>query len=236
MNPYVEITIRSIIGFFSLWLFARVLGSRQISQLTFYDYVVGITIGSIAGTLCVDRDIPILYSIIAIAIWVFGVFVFELLTNKSIILRRVFSGCAKVLISEGEIIGKNLKLTRFDINDLLRELRSMGYFNVADIQFAILETNGKVSVLPKENVRPLQPADMEKNLPEKSLVTNIIIDGKIMEENLATTKKDKQWVQDQLNSQGKGNIKNIILATLDDNYNLSVYEKGSTTDYDTVFQ
>ena len=112
----------------------------------------------------------------------------------------------------------------------------MGYFNVADIQFAILETNGKVSVLPKENVRPLQPADMEKNLPEKSLVTNIIIDGKIMEENLATTKKDKQWVQDQLNSQGKGNIKNIILATLDDNYNLSVYEKGSTTDYDTVFQ
>lgn len=236
LNPYLEVFIRALIGFAFLVLIARATGARQISQLTFYDYVVGITLGSIAGTLCIDRDIPILYSILAMA--VFGVLVIltSLLTSKSIIARRMLSGGSKILISEGKFIEKNMKISRFDVNDVLRELRNQGYFDVADVQFAILEDNGKMSIMPKVASRPLQVSDTDKTPDQKGLVTNVIIDGKIMEENLAVTGKDRDWVLDQLSSQNIAKLKDVILATIDGNFNLAVYEKGQTTQQDTIFQ
>lgn len=236
MNEYVEILVRSLIAIGVLLVIARLDGVRQISQLTFYDYVTGITIGSIAGALCIDREIPILYSVIALVIFGIATILISFSTQKSIILRRLLTGDSKLIIDDGQFVEKNMKWSRFDINDVLRELRNQGYFNVADIQSAVLETNGQISVLPKSASRPPTAAEQQLQLPESGIVGNVIIDGKIMEQNLSQMKHNMSWLKDELNNQGVKDIKDVLLATLDDNDNLSLYFKGYETEKSTVFQ
>lgn len=236
MNEYVDIVVRSLVAIGVLLVIARLDGVRQISQLTFYDYVSGITIGSIAGALCIDRDIPILYSVIALAIFGLATIIISFITQKSILLRRVFTGDSKLLIDDGKFVEKNMKWSRFDVNDVLRELRNQGYFNVADIQSAVLETNGQLSVLPKSASRPPTAAEQSLQLPESGIVGNVIIDGKVMEQNLSQLDHDMTWLKEQLNAQGVKNVKDVLLGTLDGNDNLSLYFKGYTTEKSTVFQ
>lgn len=236
MNGYLEIVIRSLIAVAFLIIVARLDGARQISQLTFYDYIVGITIGSIAGTLCVDRDINIWYSIIAIAIFSAGSFLISILTSKSIIARRLLTGKPKILVDKGNFVEKNMKISRFDVNDVLRELRNQGYFSLDQVECAILETNGQISVMPKESNRPLTTGDMNIELPQKELVTNVIIDGKIMERNLNSVAKDAKWLHEQVKSQGIAGIKDVLLGTVDSNNAVSLYLKGQTSDNEDSFQ
>lgn len=237
MNPYLEIFVRTIIAMLSLIIIARIIGVRQISQLTFYDYVTGITIGSIAGALAIDNTIPIWYSVLAIAL--FGVInlILSFITNKSIILRRLLTGKSKFVIYQGNFVQKNMALARFDVNDILRELRNQGYFNVAEIEYAILETNGKLSVLPKSNSRPATAQEAGLQPPQATICADVILDGKIMEENLSRMDINKTWIQEQLKKQGIKNIKDVLLANLNDNKELSVYLKNQTDEkMSTIFE
>lgn len=236
MDPMIEILVRSLIAVAFLLLITRLAGAKQISQLTFYDYVAGITIGSIAGELCVDRDIPIEYSLIAITVFGVITIMLSILTSKSIVFRRLFTGKPRIVIDEGHIVESNLAMAKLDVNDLLRELRSQGYFNISDIQYAVFETNGQLSVLPKKAQSPVTVEEMNLNLPENGMLTNVVIDGKVMEENLKSVNKDKNWLVDTLKSQNITNIKNVILATVDDSGNLSAYKRGHATEKDTMFQ
>lgn len=237
MNVYLEIFIRALISVLALLIIARIIGVRQISQLTFYDYVTGITIGSIAGTLAIDPDIPLGYSLLALA--VFGVIsvIISLMTSKSIVMRRLLTGTSKFLIYKGNFVEHNMKMARFDVNDILRELRSQGYFNVSEIEYAVLESNGKLSVLPKSQFRPANSQEVGIELPEAGITSDVIIDGKIMEENLAQHNVNKEWIMSELKNQGIENVKDIMLANLNDNMELSVYFKGQTDDeMSTVFE
>lgn len=237
MNIYLEIFIRALVSCLALLIIARIIGVRQISQLTFFDYVTGITIGSIAGTMAIDPDIPLGYSLLALA--VFGVIsiVISLLTSKSIIMRRMLTGTSKFLIYKGNFVEHNMKMARFDVNDILRELRSQGYFNVAEVEYAMLESNGKISVLPKSTSRPANSQEVGLDLPVAGITADVIIDGKIMEENLAQQNVDKNWIMSELKKQGIDNVKDILLANLNDNMELSVYFKGQTDeDMSTVYE
>ena len=228
MNEYLEIFVRSIIAMLTLIIIARTVGVRQISQLTFYDYVTGITIGSIAGALAIDNSIPIGYSVLAMALFGIINLILSIFTNKSIILRRLLTGKAKFMIYQGEFVQKNMTLARFDVNDILRELRNQGYFNVADIAYAILETNGKLSVLPKSGARPANACEANIPTPQATICADVIIDGKIMEENLSRMDVNKNWLVTELAKQGIKNIKNIMLANLNENKELCDYLKKQT--------
>lgn len=219
-----DIFLRSFSSVIVLFIISKLMGKKQISQLSFFDYIVGITIGSIAAQMAFDDSLHYYETIIAIATYGLCDIAIAYSTNKSIKLRRFFVGTPTVLIYNGKIIEENLMSTRYDINELLSESRYNGYFNLADIRYAIFETNGHVSFLPYSDKKPVTPYDMKLNVKEENLVANVIIDGKIMYNNLQACGKDESWLKNELKIQKYNNIKDIILATCNDN-TLTVYKK-----------
>lgn len=226
--------LRSVLAVLVLFIISRVSGPRQISQLTYYDYIVGISIGSIAAT-AVEREISLWDMIIAMVIFGGFAFLFSYSTSKSMFLRRLFSGKPSILIYNGKIIEKQMKKNHYDVNDLLLNCRVKGYFKLEDIAFAILEDNGELSVMPKADKAPLTPYDMAMK-PEKSgLEYNLIIDGSILYENLKYYGKDEQWLKSELNKQKISNENEVLLATGDLNNNLKVYLKNECLPHNHFF-
>ena len=204
--------------------------------MNMFDYVNGISIGSIAANLAIS-DQPKDFFIILVAMVTYALFAFgiSLMTIKSVKLRRILSGKPILLVEKGVIYRKNLLKARLDINDVLTLARSQGYFNLADIEYAIMENNGKVSFLQKAPSRPATCADMNIMTQPDSLVYNVIIDGKLMPQNLRHSGKDNIWLDKQLHAQGYNNYKDIMLATVDGNNNLSVYKSIDKENKSNIF-
>lgn len=236
MNGYLEIVVRGLIAVTFLFILTRIEGAKQISQLTFYDYVVGISVGSIGAAMAIDRDLPILYCMIGMAIFTITSVLTSFLTNKSILARRLFTGSPTFLVVKGEILFEGLKKAHYDINDMLREMRTQGFFDISQINYAILETNGSLSIMPKEMDKPITASDMNIALKEKDLLANVIIDGKILAGNLKVFDKSKDWLKSELNNQNIDDISLVALATLDESGNLAVYLKNFTDENRTIFQ
>ncbi len=225
MKDILEIALRIVICAAVLIIFAKIDGAKQISQLTFFDYIVGITVGSIAGALCIDDNIPIHLGVLAIVLFMLLNLLISFVTNKSIVLRRLLIGEPIFLLAKGEVLYDGLKRSRFDLNDLLRELRVLGYFDISEINYAILEPSGALSVLPKAYARPPKVSDMALKLSEDVLKANVVIDGKALEGNLRAFNKDTAWLESELKKQGYMRLKDVVLATLDENELLTVFLK-----------
>ena len=222
----LNIIIRSVSSFVVLFLLSKLIGPRQISQLTFYDYIVGITIGSIAAEFAVDDTIPFYYTIIAMVIYALLTVLGAFMTSKSIVMRKFMTGIPSIIIDNGVIIERNLKKNHLDVNDLLSFARTQGYFNLSDIAFAIMEPTGKVSFLPRTDKKPLTPQDVKFTPEQEQLFANVVIDGKIMHQNLKTIQKTERWLKGVLKEQGYKNAKNILLASADKNGQILVYKKN----------
>lgn len=231
-----SVFIRSIVTIVVLFLLAKVMGKKQISQLNLFDYIVGITIGSVAADISLDLNKSFLDGVICmLAFGLTGALV-SYVTLKSIKLRRFFTGTPSIIIENGKIIEEGLKKVKFDINDLMEELRGAGYFNIDEVAYAVMETNGKISFLPKDGDKPVTKKDMDLKIIPSSLVANIIIDGKIMMNNLKAMNKDEKWLSHELKVLGYKDIDEILLATLDSNDKIMVYKKGISAKYDTIFE
>ncbi|MDD4315601.1 MAG: DUF421 domain-containing protein [Clostridia bacterium] len=236
MQGFFEIVIRASVAVVFLFVLAKAMGAKQISQLNFYDYIVGITLGSIAATLSLDEKINILYSLIAMSIFALSDIVISFIVRKSIKGRRLFTGEPVMLIIKGQIVCEGLKKARFNINDLLRELRVLGYYNIADLEYVVLETNGMVSLMPKEDKRPVVAEDINAQKTPPGLCSNVVIDGKILIDNLTTMGKDEKWLDKELLRQGYKRYDEILLATLNESGELSIYRKNKEFHKRTVFQ
>lgn len=221
-----EIIIRSVISVAVLFVLAKLMGSKQISQLTFFDYVVGISIGSIAAEMSADTELPFHFPLIAMGVYAVIAVAISVVTNKSIKMRRFMNGTPSILIDRGRILRENLKHEKIDLNELLCQCRGQGYFNLADIDFAILETNGKLSILPRSDKRPVTPEDMNLTPPEEGLCANVVIDGQVMEKHLEAIGKNREWLRHQMKEQKIKDVSDIILATCDTNGNFSAYLKN----------
>lgn len=234
LNSILIVALRSVIAVIVLFIISRLTGPRQISQLTFYDYIVGISIGSIAA-MAVEKSISIID--MAVSMIVFGGFAiaFAYSTSKSMFLRKAFSGKPSIMIYNGKIIESALKKNNFDINDLVLNCRNKGYFNLEEIAFAILESNGQLSIMPKSQNAPLTPKDMAIPTEQSALEYNLIIDGVILEKNLKSYGKDEQWINAQLKSQGVKSARQVLLATGDNNNNLRIYLKSEVLPHDHFF-
>ena len=231
-----SVFIRSIVTIVVLFLLAKVMGKKQISQLNLFDYIVGITIGSVAADISLDLNKSFLDGVICMLVFGLTGALVSYVTLKSIKLRRFFTGTPSIIIENGKIIEEGLKKVKFDINDLMEELRGAGYFNIDEVAYAVMETNGKISFLPKDEEKPVTKKDMDLKIIPSSLVANIIIDGKIMMNNLKAMNKDEKWLSHELKGLGYKDIDEILLATLDSNDKIMVYKKGISAKYDTIFE
>ena len=221
-----NVAIRAIISLLVLFLITKLLGKKQVSQLSVFDYVIGISIGNFAAEITTSLDTQFVNGILAMTI--FGTFAYlvSIFTMKSIFLRRIFIGTPTILIDKGKIIEKNLKKVKFDINDLLEQCRINKYFDLNEIEYAILEVNGTLSILAKGENKNITIKDMNLPVKKQGLCANVIIDTKIMKENLSNYNKTEEWLKQELKVRGYKDTSNILLATIDINEKLTVYEKN----------
>lgn len=226
MPIILVVIIRSAIAFFSLLFLMRLIGKQQISQLTFFDYIVGITIGSIASTLSVQVNENTLATLTGMVIWTLLAILIALLGVKSINVRRAVDGEATVVIANGKILEDNLKKIMIPIDELISELRTKNVFNIADVEFALFEPNGKLSVQLKSQKQPLTPADLNIPVQYSGLPVNLIINGKILPEKLDSLKLTKAWLYHQLKKENITDIALVSLAQLDAKGNLYVDLQG----------
>ena len=225
-SELLNVTIRAILSLITLFLITKMLGKKQVSQLSLFDYVIGISIGNFAAEMTINLESNEINGIWAVILFGLFAYLVSYLTMKSIVLRRFFMGAPTVIIQDGKILEKNLKKVKFDINDMLEEIRSAGYFDLSQVEYAVMEANGKLSILPKSEYRPLTPNDMKIKVNKESLCSNIIIDGKIMHNNLKNMNKDEKWLDKQLKVKGYSDISKILLATLYINEKIVIYERN----------
>ena len=222
-NEFISVTIRAISSLITLFLVTKLLGKKQVSQLSLFDYVIGISIGNFAAEMTINLESNEINGIWAVILFGIFAYVISVLTMKSIRLRRFFMGTPTVIIQEGKILEGNLKKVKFDINDMLEEIREQGYFDISQIEYAIMEADGKFSILPKSEYRPLTTKDMNLKTSKEGLCANVIIDGKIMKNNLDLCNKNEEWLLKQLKVKGYSDLENILLATVDINDKINVY-------------
>lgn len=221
---FLYVVLTTIGSIIALFILTKLMGNKQLSQLSMFDYIIGITIGSIAAEMATELE-EFTKPLIAMVIYALFSLLISFANYKSIKLRRILTGKALVLFENGNLYESNLKKARLDINEFLTQCRNHGYFNIANLQSAILEANGRISFLPLSAQRPATPKDLNLSPPEDKPVINVIIDGKIMEGNLKFTGNDINWLNQQLQAQSIKNISDVFLATCDNENNLSVYPR-----------
>jgi len=208
------------------------MGKRQISQLSLFDYVTGITIGSIAAEMATSLD-GFLNPLIAMIVYAICTITISSITSKSIKLRRILTGCSVVLYSSGELYKSNFKKVKLDINEFLEQCRNAGYFDLSKLETAIMESNGKISFIPTADERPASVKDLNLVVPREQPLYNVIIDGKIMEGNLRAAGRDINWLNSNLKLQKAKDISQVFLATCDMNGQLATYKRvAPTTEHD----
>lgn len=213
LNEALVVLVRSLIAFFSLLILARLLGKQQISQLTFFEYVLGITIGSIAGTLSVDLDSRAWPHWVGLITWSACVLIMQWFTLKFPVAGKYLIGKPTILIMNGKIMEKEMNSIRYNTTDLMEQLRDKDVFDLNQVAFAVLENNGELSVLLKPEYRTVTCSDMYISPQPAGLSTEIIINGKIIEENLESLQKDRLWLEEQLTSQNISCPEDVFLAT-----------------------
>lgn len=222
MSETLVVLVRAVIGFFSLLIFARILGKEQISQLTFFDYVLGITIGSIASELTVDLSSRAWPHWVGLFAWAALGLLMELISMKWRYAAKYLEGEPTIVIMNGKIMEKALNKMRMRASDVLELLRNQGIFDPNQVDFALMEPNGQLSVLKKPVFQPLTPRDMNLSIPYEGISTELIYDGILFEENLRQLNKDKAWLLSQLKAQGIKDVSEVFLATLNDGGSLYI--------------
>lgn len=231
----LRIILTSVISIAVLFCLCKLIGQRQISQMSMFDYINSITIGSIAAEFATELErwwepltATIVYGLITVLI--------NLITCKSIKLRKFFSGKPVVLFEEGKIYKANLMKAKMDINEFLTQCRVAGFFDLSQLEAAVLETNGQVSFMPMADQRPVTPNDLQLGPPPESLAINLILDGKILEDNLKYSGRDLKWLNKQLHSQDIGQISDVFLATCDKAGNFTAYRMQNVPVQHEIFE
>ena len=230
----LDVILRCLVSLVTLFLVTKMIGKKQVSQFSLFDYVIGISIGNFAAEMAINLDSSYLHGTVAVIVFGLVAYLVSLLTMKSLKIRKFIIGDPNILIKDGKILYNSLKKSKFDINDLLEEARINGYFDISDIDYALMEANGKISFLPKIESQNPTNKDLKLDTKRKGLCINLIIDGQIIEEALRDINKDQKWLLKKVKEK-KFNLEEVILATIDLQNNLKVYGKNvNDNTYDTL--
>jgi uncharacterized membrane protein YcaP (DUF421 family) len=210
----LQMSIRALCALVVLFVITRIGGKKQLAQLTFFEYVVGITIGDIAAFVSTDVESNLVHGYTSLAIWGLVPLGIEFLSLKSKWVRDLFEGKGRVLVKNGKIMEDNLKKEHYSTDELLEQLRLKNAFKVADVEFAVLETNGDLSVLLKKDAMPATVSDLGLVVPSEREAQTVIMDGKIIDEGLATAGFNEKWLHTELEKIGVS-LDNIYVAQVD---------------------
>lgn len=224
----IKIIALSIGSMIVLFILTKIMGQREMSQLSVFDYIIAITIGSIAAEMSTSLEDNFIQPLVAMIVYALVNLAISFLNTKFVKLRPILSGKTLILYDNGTLFKENFKKAKIDLNEFLVQCRTNGYFNLSDVKTALLEENGKISFLPYADRRPANPSDFNMKPKEDCIVTNLILDGRIMEYNLQELGYDKLWLDEMLQKQGIIKIDNIFLATYDTAGNLVVYLTNNT--------
>lgn len=219
---FIKVILTSLLSAVSLFIIAKITGHKQMSQLDFFDYITGITIGSIAAELATELESPwkplvamIIYGLVALGL--------TILAHKFPKTRKYINGTPTIIMNNGKLYRENMKKAKLELSEFMVLCRQEGYFNINDIETAIFEYNGKITILPKSQKRPLTPEDMNINPERAEIYTEVIMDGRILHENLKRLGLDLSWLDKQLKNQKIKSAKEIYLAICDKNNKLSLF-------------
>lgn len=222
--PVLTICLTTVGSFAVLFLSAKLIGHKQIAQLDFFDYITGITIGSIAAEMATELEEPwkpmiamVLYGGITLAL--------SLISSRFPRSRKYLNGTPTILMDHGKLYYENLKKARLDLSEFLVLCRQQGYFDLTTIQTAIFEYNGKLTILPVTTQRPVTPQDLDLNPDQELIFTELIMDGRILEENLHRMGLDRIWLDKQLKQRHISSAKEVFLAVCDRNLKFVLFKK-----------
>ena len=207
----IRVILSALLSVASLFFIAKLMGHKQVAQLDFFDYISGITIGSVAAELATELEKP-WKPLIALAVFGLASVLLRVLTTKLPKTRKFINGTPTILMDSGKLYRKNLKKAKLELSEFLLLCREMGYFDLNEIQTAVFESNGKLSVLPKAANRPATPQDLKITVKEAHIGTEVILDGRVMSDNLSRMGKNEAWLEKQLKSQGYKDAKEIFLG------------------------
>ncbi len=206
-------------------ILSRLLGRKLVSQMTFFDYIVGIMIGSAAVNATTFEDNPPLFAFVMLVGICILTLIIDMIHMKSIRMRKLIDSEPVIIIEKGKIIDKNMKKIRLTLDEMNMMLRENNHFSIADVESAILEANGQLSVLAKSDKQPLTPSDIYLMPAYKGLTRDVIMDGKILEENLNYIGKDEHWLKKQLIGYGVHELTDVFYAGLDSSGNFYVSKR-----------
>ena len=219
--------LTTLLSILALFLLTKLMGAKQVSQMTMFDYVVGITIGSVAAELATELEEPhkpltalIVYALVAVLI--------SVLCYRSLKIRSVISGRPIILLEDGVIYKENLKKAKLDLNEFLTYCRIGGWFDLSQIQTAVFEHNGTVSFLPREKDRPATPTDLNLSPKQSHLQTPFVMDGQLLTDNIHRAGKEESWVRQALFRQGYRDEREAFLALWDGEERLTVFPMKKT--------
>ncbi len=207
----IKVLLTSLLSVTALFIITKIMGHKQVAQLDFFDYVSGITIGSIGAELATELEEPH-RPLIALCVWGGASLILNLIAHKIPRTRKYINGTPTILMNGGKLYRKNLKKAKLDLSEFMLLCREQGYFDLDEIQTAIFEHNGNLSILPKAANRPATPEDLKIVAKATHIGVEVIMDGRVMGENLSRMGRDANWLDKQLKAQGYKDAEEIFLA------------------------
>ena len=207
----VRVALAALLSYAALFVCAKIVGRKQIAQLNFLDYITGITIGSIAAELATDLETP-MCPLIAMGVYVLATWAMSQVGVRFMRSRKYLDGSPTIILRSGKLYRQNMRKAKLDLSEFMVMCREQGYFNLADIHTAVFEYNGKLTILPVSKKRPVTPEDMKLSPEQETLSTEVIMDGRILEENLKRMGLNAAWLDKQLRTQGVHDAKAVFLG------------------------
>lgn len=212
MNHYVSIAVELILGFAFLFIVTKMQGKTQFSQITPFDFISAIILGELLGNAIYDHEVNLGEILFAVSLWGAMVYTTEMVTQKFIGSRKLLEGEPNIVVRKGQIKYDALKKAKLDINQLQSLVRQQGYFSLREVEYAIIETNGMISVLPKSEYDSPKNSDLKIKAETPSLPINLIIDGKVVSENLKEAGIDEHWLKKELAKQKIDHYDEVLFA------------------------
>lgn len=218
----LKLCLTTIGSFAALFLSAKIIGHKQIAQLDFFDYVTGITIGSIAAEMATELSEP-WKPLIAIGLYGLITLFLNIVSSKFQRMRKYLNGTPTISMKDGKLYRENFKKAKLDLSEFMVMCRQQGYFDLSSIYAAIFEYNGKLTILPVSSKRPVTPNDINITLQQELIFTELIMDGRILNDNLRRMGLDLSWLNNQLKKNHINLSKDVFLALCDRNLKVILY-------------
>ncbi len=219
---FAKIVLSSLLSYAALFVCAKIIGRKQIAQLNFLDYITGITIGSIAAELATDLE-NMWKPLVSLGMYALLTYILSKIVMHSARSRKFLDGTPTIVMHNGKLCRSGMKKAKLDLSEFMVMCCEQGYFNLADIHTAVFEYNGKLTILPVSKKRSATPEDMKLSPKQETIFTEVIMDGRVLDENLQRMRLNAAWLTKQLRTQGVHNVRDVFLGLCDDRNRLTVY-------------